>query len=303
MRPFAVLAVLLAFLVVVPASTGDNHGTLENAISGLETAIESEQHAKELESRSPEAATESLRSAARELARVYKELESVDLVSADAPVLSDIARAEKIDEEKDLHDGRLVKQVDLAISLKKRAVGALEELTGASAIAPFKIGRIRAVFDPKKFETTYKVDWSRWKFEGTLPKLTASWTLKITCIDSGCGTKQGTDANPAPNEDPGCDNAGVGVSKPFEQVLAALEPMTDEPPFIWHHPSPGIIPPYTCDHSKQGPSGHQGLITLKVTGAGWTCTEQLGGTESYDPNEASVQAAEARKSTAPVCSK
>jgi hypothetical protein len=123
--------------------------------------------------------------------------------------------------------------------------------------------------------------------------------LKITCVDHGCGTAQGTDLKPAPNEDPGCDNAGVGVSKPFEQELAPAEGA----PFIWHHPSPGVIPPYHCDHSKQGPSGHQGVITVKVTGGGWTCTAQLGGTESYDALTDSIQAGEVRKATAPVCEK
>lgn len=169
----------------------------------------------------------------------------------------------------------------------------------AHAEQPFTISRVKAVFNQQKFETTYTVDVTTPPFEKAPPKLTASWTLKITCIDRGCGTKQGTDANPAPNQDPGCDNAGVGTSKPFEQKLAP----TEGAPFIWHHPSPGIIPPYHCDHSKQGLSGHQGLIAVTVTGADWTCTAQLGGTESYNALTDSVQAGEARKGTAPECKK
>ncbi len=165
-----------------------------------------------------------------------------------------------------------------------------------SASAPFTISRVKAVFNQQKFETVYTVDATTPPFEKVRPKLTANWTLKITCIDRGCGTTQGTDANPAPNEDPGCDNAGVGFSKPFVQELAPA----DGAQFIWNHPSPGIIPPYHCDHSKLGPSGHPGFITVRVTGADRTrAVRLLGGTESHDGATPSDSGQEVRKGTAP----
>jgi hypothetical protein len=305
------LAGALALIVPV-ASLGapDHHSRsrlvpekLSAAISGIRGAIRDEEDAAKYvmaHLQQPVVIERQIEAATRALAGAGTDLESVDLVSADAPALSDIARAEKLDASvlKDIRGGRYdgpdAQALGTAVVLKKRALGVLEDL--AAANAPFTISRVKAVFNPLKFETTYTVDATTRPFEKA-PKLTASWTAKIACIDPGCGTKQGTDANPEPNEDPGCDNAGVGFAKPFEQELAP----TEGAPFIWHHPSPGVIPPYHCDHSKQGKSGHQGLITVTVTGGGWTCSAQLGGTESYDALTDSIQAGEARKGTAPAC--
>jgi hypothetical protein len=281
--------------VVVPQKLGD-------AILRLRFAISDEEHAASYAPAhdQPSSIERQINSATNALARVATDLESVDLVSADAPVLSDLARAEKLDASvlKDVRGGKYYsddyKALETAVVLKKRALKALDDL--AAANAPFTISRIKAVFNQQKFETIYTVDATMRPFEKA-PDVMAHWTAKAACIDRGCGTKQGTDANPEPNEDPGCDNAGVGFAKPFAQELAP----TEGAPFIWHHPSPGVIPPYHCDHSKQGKSGHQGLIMVKVTGGGWSCTAELGGTESYDALTDSIQSGEARKGTAPVC--
>ena len=313
-KRLAVLASLAgALALVVSASSlgaSDHHlrssrvpQKLSSAISRIGAAIRDEENAAKYvmgHLDQPVVIERQIDAATTALASAGTDLKSVDLVPADAPALSDIASAEKLDGSvlKDIrgghYDGPDAQALGTAVVLKKRALGTLEEI--AAANAPFTITRVKAVFNPLKFETTYTVDATTRPFEKA-PKLTASWTAKIACVDPGCGTKQGTDANPEPNEDPGCDNAGVGFAKPFEQELTP----TEGAPFIWHHPSPGVIPPYHCDHSKQGKSGHQGLITVTVTGDDWACTAQLGGTESYDALTDSIQAGEARKGTAPVC--
>ena len=64
--------------------------------------------------------------------------------------------------------------------------------------------------------------------------------------------------------------------------------------FIWYHPDasssvPGIgAGVYHCDHSKQGPSGHQGMITAVFKHGAQTCTVSFDGThtgKSSDPGQ------------------
>ena len=98
--------------------------------------------------------------------------------------------------------------------------------------------------------------------------VTYRWLLSFECVDPGCPK------SPGPRVDSSCKNRGVKSSE-----TATL---------IWHHgdtEQDGL-----CDHSKVGPSGHQGQITLVVATVEWTCTAYYNGTN-------------AGKGPAPVCKK
>jgi hypothetical protein len=71
-----------------------------------------------------------------------------------------------------------------------------------------------------------------------------------------------------PAADPACNNLGHTTST--------------DPEFAWvHGPGP---PPYqnnpgNCDHSKEGPLGHQGTVKVVVTIGRWRCEASIDGTE------------------------
>ncbi|MHB8735780.1 MAG: putative Ig domain-containing protein [Terriglobales bacterium] len=146
----------------------------------------------------------------------------------------------------------------------------------ASAATP---GAITARFVPAEFATHYSVD-----LTGFTPPVSVAWTLKLQCVDIGCpANPPGTAAMPKPNVDNGCDNNGVGTTKPDLRTVNAGETPKD---FVWTHPDPGVIPPFACDHSKEAPSpghGHQGLITAVVSDAQMTCQSDFKGTHDSTP--------------------
>ena len=50
--------------------------------------------------------------------------------------------------------------------------------------------------------------------------------------------------------------------------------------FTWHHPNGAPTDKYHCDHTKMGPHGHQGLITVLVSDGVWECRATYKGTET-----------------------
>lgn len=70
-------------------------------------------------------------------------------------------------------------------------------------------------------------------------------------------------------------------------VVYHWQDLTD---FIWYHGDVGVYsdkPQYGCDHSKMGPDGHQGIVTLIVDDANpgekympWTCQANYYGTNT-----------------------
>lgn len=112
---------------IVTASHATPH-PLGYWIQGIKNAIAHEINAGDGEKRSDHAYAEvQLTAAAQTLDKVEIGLRSANLVGADAPVLSDLARAEKIDESK-IRGGRLTKGLALAIALKQESVEALQDL-------------------------------------------------------------------------------------------------------------------------------------------------------------------------------
>jgi len=177
----------------------------------------------------------------------------------------------------------------------------------AAAQAPFGISAITATFKQSEFATHYTI-----KVDGipaaASPAPQYVWTLALTCVDQGCPNANGTDLSPAPNVDPNCRNAPLAggqtptgeVTLPSGTRVASNVYQWDNQAteFVWHHGGPPLAD--NCDHAKQGPSGHQGIVAVSVMWKGWTCSAQLGGTEDFDPLDVAGFPG-VRASTSPKC--
>ena len=135
-------------------------------------------------------------------------------------------------------------------------------VTGEDATAlptsSVSLSRITATFQQSEFATHYTALGSG----KTKRALTYKWTLKLQLVDKADATNPGTPGSKA-SVDPKCNNSGKLTSSAKE--------------FIWKHGDAGLG---NCDHSKMGPSGHQGLVTLVVSDGLWSCIATYGGTNS-----------------------
>ena len=118
---------------------------------------------------------------------------------------------------------------------------ALVLLPGSGSAADEHISEIKATFVPAEFATHYTVD-----VTGFPDNARASWSLLLTCVDTGCPDTSGTLASPKPNVDTLCNNDGVGVSVTQGDGIP--------PQFVWHHPASGqdTTGKYNCDHAREG---------------------------------------------------
>jgi hypothetical protein len=129
-------------------------------------------------------------------------------------------------------------------------------------------------------------------------KLHYEWYLELKLID---GEGQPEPGNPGSGADfdPSCNNAELPHSKIVEGAAAAsgvVYQWQDLKDFVWYHGDVGVYqdrPPYGCDHTKMGPDGHQGVVTLIVDDANpgatytpWVCQANYYGTDTgLAPNE------------------
>lgn len=137
---------------------------------------------------------------------------------------------------------------------------------------------VSASFDQATYSTSYEIDIDA--FNPGPPALSVSWTLSLTLVDPAGAPDPATPGSGAA-VDVGCNNKGVGVANPYVDARA---PRTQVSTFIWTHPDrqlpDGSLSGYNCDHTLMGPRGHQGLITVTVTDARWTCTASYRGTRT-----------------------
>lgn len=131
---------------------------------------------------------------------------------------------------------------------------------GPSRVAggpPLSLSAITAAFVPAEFATHYTVT----AVDREKRKLTYKWGLTLELVDAAGATPPGVPpgAGVGAAVDQGCDNHGVLSS--------------NTPEFVWHHGDQD-----GCNHDKQGPSGHQGLITVTVSDGVWSCTATYKGT-------------------------
>ncbi len=135
-------------------------------------------------------------------------------------------------------------------------------ITGENATAvtatSVTLSRITSTFQQSEFATHYTA-----KATGVakLP-LKYKWTLKLQLVDKADATNPGAPGSKAA-VDSKCNNSGKLTSSIQE--------------FIWKHGDAGLG---NCDHSKMGPSGHQGRVTLIVSDGLWSCTATYDGTNS-----------------------
>lgn len=125
-----------------------------------------------------------------------------------------------------------------------------------SGASPLGMGPIKATFAPSEFATHYEVE-NVVDLAGTP---TYAWTLKLQLVDPA-GAANPSEPGSAAAVDAKCDSRGVPTGTGIE--------------FVWHH---GDAAPDSCNHLKMGPSGHQGVVTVVVTGGGWECTASYDGT-------------------------
>jgi hypothetical protein len=155
--------------------------------------------------------------------------------------------------------------------------------TGNAAVK-WSIGPILATFEQACFCTTYVVDYTVANGLDTNDIWRFTWTLSLAVVpgDTGLGDP-GTTGSVA-GVDSGCTNAGKGVSSPVVDELHLKAYSRDE--FTWVHPDPHVIEPYACNHTLQGPHGHEGIIKVSVVHGAQTCTAAYYGTHSGSSTDA-----------------
>lgn len=166
---------------------------------------------------------------------------------------------------------------------------------------------IRAVFVPTELATRYTVTATDTALAAG-GKVTYRWELDLERVDPADTSPPGyqhTDPT-APNyasaaTDPTCNNAKLAGGKQTIIPLSDGKNLNDivwanlENEFTWYHGDKGAYPDdpsYGCDHTKMGPSGHQGVVRVSVTDGTWTCRDAINGSNLSTTPE---------YSTAPTC--
>lgn len=125
-----------------------------------------------------------------------------------------------------------------------------------AATSTVSLSAITARFVPAEFATHYSVratDLAR-------RTLSYRWTLSLRLVDRAGATSAAAPGSRT-GVDRGCNNLGHLTSS------AAT--------FVWRHGDASLG---GCDHSKMGPSGHQGLVSVVVSDGVWSCRAHYGGT-------------------------
>lgn len=167
-----------------------------------------------------------------------------------------------------------------------------------AALPSWTLQPIKATFEQAVFGTHYDAVLDAPDLTALGSPVTFSWTIQLALVDSA-GAPNPSNPGSGAAVDSACTNAGDGTSAPSVQSLSAAAHLDST--FTWFHPDPASSTPagkYGCDHTKEGPSGHQGLITVVVSDGKWHCTAQYKGTNSSDASSVSNGTA-----SEPVCVK
>ncbi len=152
-------------------------------------------------------------------------------------------------------------------------------VSAGAATSSIRLSRITATFVAAQFATHYDVS----ALDLARRPLTYHWTLHLQLVDKPAAANPGEPGSGAA-VDPGCNNDGKLTSSARE--------------FIWRHGDASLG---GCDHSKMGPSGHQGLVSLVVSDGVWSCTAIYGGTNTGLGPPPSCQAGKTVKATLLKC--
>ncbi|GEM_PF-1068334 len=145
-------------------------------------------------------------------------------------------------------------------------LAAVTALSSASLTAPVafatvstvSLSPITATFVQAQFATHYTVIAS----DAAGHSLSYKWSLNLQLVD-----KAGAADPNSPGSRAAVDSACNNHSKLTSSALT----------FVWQH---GDASPGSCDHSRMGPSGHQGRVTLVVSDGVWSCTASYNGTNT-----------------------
>ncbi len=123
-------------------------------------------------------------------------------------------------------------------------------------------------------------------------KLHYEWFIQLKLINQEDAADPGSPGSGA-NFDPTCDNAELPGGKVVEGTAGAsgvVYSWQDTKDLLWYHGDVGVYsdrPLYGCDHTRMGPSGHQGIVTLVVDDANpgakytpWVCQANYYGTNT-----------------------
>ncbi|MDE3064593.1 MAG: PKD domain-containing protein [Acidobacteriota bacterium] len=141
-----------------------------------------------------------------------------------------------------------------ALALGTLPVGSPGAAAAASTVT---LSPITATFVPAEFATHYTVHAT----DTAGLQLTYRWVLVLELVDPAGSVNPSSGSHAA--VDLNCNNQGKLTSK--------------APTFVWKHGDASLG---GCDHSKMGPSGHQGKILLAVSDGRWVCTASYGGTNT-----------------------
>lgn len=125
----------------------------------------------------------------------------------------------------------------------------------AAPASTVTLSPITATFVQSEFATHYTVTAK----DQTGRPLGYRWVLSLQLVDPAGSVNPSTGSHAA--VDPNCNNQGKLTSTATQ--------------FVWRHGDGSLG---GCDHSKMGPSGHQGKITLSVSDGVWVCTVAYNGT-------------------------
>lgn len=168
------------------------------------------------------------------------------------------------------------------------AATAHEALTGQPE---WSIAPLTATFDQSCFCTKYQDAIALTGTKELDISFLERWTITLALVD-GAGLPFPGDPGSGAAVDAGCSNAGNGTTKAVTNLFSIIEDSSRDVSFTWYHPAAADTPPgqpagvYKCDHLKQGPRGHQGIVTLEVLGAGEDCTVSYRGTISGSGSDA-----------------
>ena len=123
-------------------------------------------------------------------------------------------------------------------------------------------------------------------------KLHYEWYIELKLINHE-GQPDPESPGSGADFDPSCTNAELPGGKVVEGAAGqsgVVYQWQDVKDFVWYHGDAGVYsdhPTYGCDHTKMGPSGHQGVVTLIVDDANpgakydtWMCQANFYGTNT-----------------------
>lgn len=153
-----------------------------------------------------------------------------------------------------------------------------------ASAGPLSMSSIKAVFLPASLATEYSVDIT----DVSKEKQQVTWSLQLKLVDPANSSPPGNLASHA-EVDPSCNNAQLkgGEAEAFEESQIPIYNWTNVgDTFTWYHGDEGSYPgsDYGCDHTKMGPSGHEGEVDVVVISGIWQCYTSIRGTNlSPDP--------------------